>query len=83
MLLQKIRIFGADENDPIIKNAVVELREGLKSMLELDPEIAFGPFVASSDQTIGVSAAGSPRDPEEFVDGVSNLKKEYYLISVC
>lgn len=46
VLLQKIRIFGAEENDPIIKNAVVELREGLKSMLELDPEIAFGPFVA-------------------------------------
>lgn len=46
VLLQKIRIFGAEENDPIIKNAVLELREGLKYMLDLDPEIAFGPFVA-------------------------------------
>ncbi len=74
-LLKTIRIKGADENDPIIKNAVVELREGLKYMLDLDPEIAFGPFVASEGGSCNLSASAT--------DGEGMTEKESYRISVC
>lgn len=74
-LLKTIRIKGADENDPIIKNAVLELREGLKYMLELDPEIAFGPFVASTGGSNDLSTSATDRE--------GMTEKESYRISAC
>ncbi|MBP8969093.1 MAG: alpha-glucuronidase [Lachnospiraceae bacterium] len=44
--LRKIRINGADETDIVSKNAVSELKEGLKAMLDVDPEITFGTATA-------------------------------------
>ncbi len=44
--LQRIRIPGADEKNDIIRNALWELKEGLKRMLALDPVILPGTFDA-------------------------------------
>ncbi len=41
--LRKIRLSGAPESDRIVGNAVRELRNGFKEMLDLDPQIEYGP----------------------------------------
>lgn len=42
-VLRKIRLSGAPESDRIVGNAVRELRNGFKEMLDLDPQIEYGP----------------------------------------
>lgn len=51
--LKQIRINGADQEDVITKNAVSELKEGLKAMLDIDPEITFGSAVAPAAVNCG------------------------------
>ena len=51
--LKQILINGADQADVITQNAVSELKEGLKAMLDINPEITFGSTVAPATVTCG------------------------------
>ena len=66
--LKQIRINGADEADVITKNAVKELKEGLKAMVDIEPEVSFGTAVAP----VAVSCGKDIQDNEEYkisIDG--------------
>ncbi|MCR5119249.1 MAG: alpha-glucuronidase [Lachnospiraceae bacterium] len=45
-LLSKFSFAGADGTDSIVKNAAAELKCGLKSMLDIEPEIVYGDTAA-------------------------------------
>ena len=60
--LKQIRINGADEADVITKNAVKELKEGLKAMVDIEPEVSFGTAVAP----VAVSCGKDIQDNEEY-----------------
>ncbi len=60
--LKNIRINGADHADVITCNAVSELKEGLKAMLDIDPEITFGTAVAP----VAVTCGKDIQDNEEY-----------------
>ena len=51
--LKQIRINGADQEDVITKNAVSELNEGLKAMLDAEPDVTFGSAVAPAAVNCG------------------------------
>ena len=51
--LKQIRINGADQEDVITKNAVSELKEGLKAMLDAEPDVTFGSAVAPAAVNCG------------------------------
>ena len=63
--LHSIHVTGADETDERVKNAVSELKDGLKTMLDIEPEFEFGPVAA----------------PIQITDGKSILDSEEYKIS--
>ncbi|MBP5553992.1 MAG: alpha-glucuronidase [Lachnospiraceae bacterium] len=60
--LKQILINGADQADVITQNAVSELKEGLKAMLDINPEITFGSTVAPATVTCGKDI----QDNEEY-----------------
>ena len=66
-LLKKFRLSGVSETDRIVRNAVNELKTGLKAMLDIEPEIAFGEAVT----------------PVPITGGRSILDSEEYRISLC
>ena len=51
--LKKIVINGADASDVVSQNAAKELKEGLKAMLDIEPEVTFGSAVAPVSVTCG------------------------------
>ncbi len=65
--LKKFRLSGVSETDRIVRNAVNELKTGLKAMLDIEPEITYGETVA----------------PVPITDGRSILDSEEYRISLC
>ena len=60
--LSRIVMNGASENDRIVKNAVSELKDGLKAMLDIVPDVTFG--VAGTD--IKVTKGADIQDREEY-----------------
>ncbi|MCR5684771.1 MAG: alpha-glucuronidase [Lachnospiraceae bacterium] len=64
--LGKFYLSGADKADKIVKNAVEELKTGLKAMLDVEPKIVFGEAAA----------------PEEITNGKAILDSEEYRISL-
>ena len=64
--LNSIRISGADESDAVTRNAVKELKDGLKAMLDIEPDVTFGSFTM----------------PGPVTDGKSILDREEYTISM-
>ena len=70
--LKKIVISGVSESDAIVKNAVTELRSGLKSMLDTEPEITY----AAAGTDAGIHCGKDMQDNEEY----SISKKEGGLL---
>ncbi|MBO4899011.1 MAG: alpha-glucuronidase, partial [Lachnospiraceae bacterium] len=66
--LRSIHIAGADETDECVKNAVSELKSGLKIMLDIEPEFDFGPGAAPIQITDGKSILDS-EEYKIFIDG--------------
>ena len=64
--LRKFFLSGADEADKVVKNAVQELKTGLKAMLDVEPKIVFGEVTA----------------PEKITNGKAILDSEEYRISL-
>ncbi len=60
--LKNIRINGADEANAVTKNAVKELKEGLKAMLDIEPEVTFGESAAA----VAVTCGKDIQDNEEY-----------------
>ncbi|MCR4792733.1 MAG: alpha-glucuronidase [Lachnospiraceae bacterium] len=60
--LRKFYLSGAGESDKIVKNAVRELKTGLKAMLDIDPGIVFG----SCAETAPVNNGRDIQDREEY-----------------
>ena len=60
--LKNIRINGADQADVVTANAAYELKEGLKAMLDIEPEITFGSAVVPAAVTCGKDI----QDNEEY-----------------
>ena len=60
--LKNIRINGADEANAVTKNAVKELKEGLKAMLDIEPEVTFG----AASAPIAVTCGKDIQDNEEY-----------------
>ena len=60
--LKNIRINGADQADVVTVNAACELKEGLKAMLDIEPEITFGSAVVPAAVTCGKDI----QDNEEY-----------------
>jgi len=60
--LKKVCLSGGDASDKIVVNAVRELKEGLKAMLGIDPEIVYGPAFENTPVTCGRDI----RDRDEY-----------------
>ncbi|MBP5330288.1 MAG: alpha-glucuronidase [Lachnospiraceae bacterium] len=64
--LGKFYLSGADEAEKIVKNAVQELKAGLKAMLDVEPKIVFG----------------ENAEPVKITNGKTILDSEEYQISL-
>lgn len=60
--LKNIRINGADQADAVTANAAYELKEGLKAMLDIEPEVTFG----AASAPIAVTCGKDIQDNEEY-----------------
>ena len=60
--LCRIVMSGAPESDKVVRNAVSELKDGLKAMLDIVPEISFG----DSGSDIAVTKGKDIQDREEY-----------------
>ena len=73
--LKRITVSGCDVSDIRVQNAARELKEGLKAMLDIEPDIIFGPG-ESTPKLTGMVSAGLP-------DGPAILDSEEYRISLA
>ncbi len=60
--LKNIRVNGADQADVVTVNAACELKEGLKAMLDIEPEVTFG----AASAPVAVTCGKDIQDNEEY-----------------
>ena len=66
-VLKKFYLSGGAESDKIVINAVKELKDGLKAMLGIDPEVVYG-------QAAGCAPVANGKDIQD---------REEYTVSLC